>query len=79
MAGAVIEELTGFQAQSEAHSSVPTRPLNQRWMTPELIERTRRVWSREYGREVSEEEAVEMLTTVRQLADMVLKRRLGSQ
>jgi hypothetical protein len=44
------------------------------WMSRELIENTIRVWSKELGREVTEAEAVEMLYTVRRLAEALRRK-----
>jgi len=42
------------------------------WLTEERIAEARRVWSRAYGRVISEGEAVEILTNVRRLAAVLL-------
>ena len=49
------------------------RPLSLAWMTDELIDRTRAVWSRAYGRDISEAEAVEILSNVRRFAEVVIR------
>ena len=56
-------------AQSEAGS---VRPISGNWLTDERIAETRRVWSTEYGRVISRAEAVEILTNVRRLAEVLL-------
>lgn len=43
------------------------------WMTDELIDETRRVWSKAYGRVLAAEEAVEILMNVRRLAETMLR------
>jgi hypothetical protein len=43
------------------------------WMTDELVDETRRIWSPIYGRDVSKEEAMEMLTNVKRFAETLLK------
>lgn len=48
-------------------------PPEQRWITGELIEDTRRVWSKQYGRLVTPEEAVEILVNVKKVAEAFLK------
>ena len=48
------------------------RPLSTRWMTDELIAYTQRVWSAYLGHPVTEAEAVEMLTNLRNLASALL-------
>lgn len=72
-----VPEDAGRKPPDPTYQTEPERPLNQAWMTPELVEKTRRVWSGAYGRPISTEEAIEMLGTVRQLAEALLKRRLG--
>lgn len=49
------------------------RPLSLAWITDELIEDTRRVWSRAYGRVLSADEAVEIIMNVKRLAEVLLK------
>ena len=48
------------------------RPLSAKWMTDELIAHTRRVWSAYLGQPVTEAEAVEMLTNVRNVGLAIL-------
>lgn len=45
------------------------------WITDELVDQTRRVWSPHYGRLLTEDEAVEILTNVKRFADVLLKAR----
>lgn len=47
--------------------------LSERWMTYELLVYTRWVWTAGYEREVTHEEAVEILTNVREYAVVMLK------
>lgn len=47
-------------------------PLSAKWITNELLERTRRVWSEVYQREISTDEAVEILINVKNLAEVLL-------
>jgi len=42
------------------------------WLSDERIAEARRVWSKAYGRLISDEEAVEILMNVRRLAEVVL-------
>ncbi len=46
-----------------------TQPLSLRWVTEDLIAYTQRVWAKELGREVSREEAIEMLVNVKLMAE----------
>ena len=69
--------LAGHSPESEQYvcsSGYPSeRPKAQEWVSDELIADTRRVWSAEYGRVISEEEAVEILANVRRLADVLVR------
>ncbi|MBN2584941.1 MAG: hypothetical protein JXL80_17895 [Planctomycetes bacterium] len=69
-------DLTGLGPQIEAPCSssgvVPDRPLDIAWIDDELLLKTRRVWSKEYGRAISEGEAVEILVNVKRLAEVLL-------
>jgi hypothetical protein len=49
------------------------RPLSMQWMTEERVAETRRVWSKAYGRVISDDEAVEILMNVRRLAEVLLR------
>ena len=53
--------------------AMPRRPPGAAWITDEAIADTRRVWSPYYGRELTEAEAVEILMTVRNLADVLVQ------
>ncbi len=49
------------------------RSLSAAWITDELLNRTRQVWSRVYGRPIDEREALEILLNVRRFAEVLLK------
>lgn len=49
------------------------RPASIAWITDELLQYTREVWSKVYGCSVSEEEAIEMLLNVKRLAGVMWK------
>ena len=51
---------------------VPGRPLSLAWMTDELIAETQRVWSPRYGRDLSTDEAVEILRNVKKFAEVAM-------
>lgn len=75
--------MTGFPSQNGHPVLVPGeepgRPLSLAWMTDELIADTQRVWSPRYGRELSTDEAVEILRNVKRFAEALLTRhREGS-
>lgn len=73
-------EKTGF-AGPEMEPVQPLRgegrPLSLAWISDELLARTQQVWSKAYGRPVSEEEAVEILRNVKQLAEVLLEAKRG--
>ncbi len=51
------------------------------WITPELLQEAREVWSEVYGQDVTAGEAVEILSNIKSLAELVLdmKREGGSR
>jgi hypothetical protein len=71
----------GLSAQSKTSvTSVAGRPRDlssdavmQPWMTTELLEHTQRVWSPRYGYELSEEDAIEILTNTRRIAEALIR------
>lgn len=57
----------------DADPTAPGRgrvPLSARWITSELLHRTQEIWTRAYGCPVHHDEAVEILTNVRHLAEV---------
>jgi hypothetical protein len=48
------------------------RPLSTQWLSDERIAEARCVWSKAYGRVISDDEAVEILMNVRRLAGVLL-------
>lgn len=64
-AAAEEPELTGIPAPN-GHP-VPL-PESQKWITRRLIDSTKRVWSKRYGRPITTGEAVEILVNVKNLA-----------
>lgn len=49
------------------------RPASLAWITDELMTYTQEVWAKEYGRPVTEDEAIEMLVNVKRLGEVMLK------
>lgn len=76
-------QLAGLRAPTGHHGpepgSVSARPLSTQWLSEERIAEARRVWSKAYGRVISEEEAIEILTNVRRLAEILLRAEEGNQ
>ena len=70
-------QFTGFPPESRQHGpepgSVAARPLSTQWLSDERIAEARRVWSKAYGRVISDDEAIEILTNVRRLAEILLR------
>ena len=51
------------------------RPLSMAWISDELLAKTIDVWSTNYGRPISEDEAVEILMNVKRFAEVLLEAR----
>jgi hypothetical protein len=47
--------------------------MSMQWLSDERIAEAHRVWSKAYGRVISRDEAVEILTNVRRLAEVLLQ------
>jgi hypothetical protein len=71
-------DMTGFPPENGhpvcVPGEVPDRPLSLAWMTDELIAETQRVWSPHYGRELTKDEAVEILQNVKRFAEIAVVR-----
>ena len=71
------EDMTGFSSPDEPGLCEPVpirRPLSLAWVSDELIAETQRLWSARYGREISMDEAIEILSNVKRFAEMLLER-----
>ncbi len=70
-------QLAGFPSPTGHHGPEPgpvaERLLSTAGLSAERIGETRRVWSKAYGRVISDDEAVEILANVRRLAEILLK------
>ena len=71
VSGNSTEYFAGAENRGEfsGHPEIP----GQGWINGELIEDTRRVWSKRYGRVIAVEEAVEILVNVKKVAEAFLK------
>jgi len=73
----IPSESTGFSGGKAPHVSVSggisDRPMSLAWITDDLLRYTREVWSKAYGRPVSEEEAIGMLVNVKRFAEVLFK------
>jgi len=69
-------QLTGFPGRNgqpvPVSGGVPDRPESLAWSSDELIAETQRVWSPHYGRELSADEAVEILRNVKRFAEVAI-------
>lgn len=67
----------GLSTQNGHHGGEPgsasARPLSTQWLSDDRIAEARRVWSRAYGRVISQDEAIEILMNVRRLAEVLLR------
>ncbi len=67
--------MAGFPAKAGHHGPEPhsadVRPLSTQWLSEERIAEARRVWSKAYGRVISQDEAVEIVMNVRRLAEVL--------
>ena len=62
-------ELAGLPPEIGPHVQ---GPLSAAWISDDLLRNTREVWSELAGREISADEAVEILINVKNLAEMLL-------
>ncbi len=74
---------SGDSSSPASQKPVPPQPANDfsqmPWMTRELVAETQRVWSPRYGYELSEEEAVEILTNTKRLAEVLIREHQKEQ
>ena len=49
------------------------------WITAEFLEETKAVWSKAYGRDVSDDEAVEILMNVKRFAEVLIRMQKGEE
>ena len=72
---------TGLSVRPGPHGDLPEVEEEPRsplaWVSDELLAKTRQVWSQEIGRPVGVEEAVEILTNVKHLAQALYKAKKG--
>lgn len=71
-------DMTGlFTPSEQGLVDVPAperRPLSMAWVSDEMIAETQRLWSKRYGRDIEEDEAVEILQNIKRFAEMLLER-----
>jgi hypothetical protein len=60
------------EVQPQGEPAAGSRPLDIAWITDELIEEHRRVWSSMYGRDISESEAIEINLNIKRFAEAIL-------
>jgi hypothetical protein len=64
---------TGCVRPVEEHVTRTEAPLSCGWITPALQAKTRELWSRKYGRELTDDDAVEILVNVKTFVDVMLR------
>lgn len=71
---AISPQPTGFPTPDRQTGPEPgSGGVRPHWLSDERIAEARRVWSKAYGRVISSDEAVEILTNVRRLAEALLQ------
>lgn len=58
---------------SEPDYSAQARRASEGWISDELIAETKRVWLAEFGRAVTDGEAIEILANFKRLAEILLR------
>ena len=74
----ISRELTGLSYPDEegvAGQRRNRRPVSMAWISDKLLAKTIDVWSVNYDRPISEDEAVEILMNVKRLAEVLLEAR----
>lgn len=66
-------ESSGIPPGNPVDEDRPQRPLSLAWIPDEFLAKTKRVWSKAYGREVDDAEAVEILMNVKRTAGVLLR------
>lgn len=69
-------DMNGFLSPDEPGLCEPVpiqRPLSLAWVSDEMIAETQRLWSERYRREVSADEAIEILQNIKRFAEMLLE------
>jgi hypothetical protein len=71
------EKELGFPSENAPHDPLPgttmERPQRPAWIPDALLAETVKVWSKAYGRRISEKEAIEILTNVKRLGEALLQ------
>jgi len=66
-------ESTGFPAEKTAHCPLTLVRPGDNWMTEEIIQKTREVWSAVYGWIISDEEAQTILREVKTIGEVLIQ------
>ena len=66
-----ITEILDKHTESE---DMPTSlPYSAKWISEDLLAETREIWSKAYGRVLSNEEAIEILMNVKRMAEVLIQ------
>lgn len=74
------DESSESQTGGGTNSSLyPERTVGTQWITDDLLEKTRRVWSKQYGRPITPEEAIEICVNVKRFAELLVEIKRENQ
>ena len=80
MSAKSVQCTSGLSGKSETPVTSSSSGLLARpWMSRELVEETRCVWSPRYGRQLNDDEVIEILTNVQRLAESLIRISKGEK
>ena len=66
--------ITGIKDKHTESTDLPeSAPYSARWIPDDLLAETREIWSKAYGRVLSNEEAIEILMNVKRMAEILIE------
>jgi len=66
--------ITGIlEKHTESDDVSTSAPYSAKWISEDLLTETREVWSKAYGRVLSNEEAIEILMNVKRMAEILIE------
>lgn len=66
-----ITEILDKTTESDDMST--SLPYSAKWISEDLLTETRKIWSKAYGRVLSNEEAIEILMNVKRMAEVLIQ------
>ena len=80
MSAKSVQCTSGLSDKSETPVTSGSSGLLARpWMSRELLEETRSVWAPRYGRQLNDDEVIEILTNVQRLAESLIRISKGEK